>query len=342
MGEPPCTRYEAQSSVEAARPAQTAAIHGLAGALGGLANILVFHPLDTVKTRLQAAERAIAVGFGKDVSRGWLRSRSRTLDTLMHIRRTEGVRALYNGLFPAMLGGTLSWSFYFYWYNMGKQYARDLGFAPTPASHFMIATSAGAITAVLTNPIWVVKTRMQLESMRECPASALASSAAAPAQRPYFSFFDGMRCILHTEGVQGLYRGLIPSLWLVSQGALQFVVYEECKRWLLARRAVDYAQSLAVSLSVPESLVAATTSKLVASLTTYPLQVVRTRMQKRGVDPARYGSLHLAVTSILRNEGVLGFYKGMTANIMRVTPSAAVTFVVYESVVGAYFRIAGA
>lgn len=79
------------------------------------------------------------------------------------------------------------------------------------------AAEAGALTCLFTNPLFLVKTRMQLQS-----------SNADPSLK-YNGTIDALMKITRTEGVRGLYRGLIPSLFLVSHGSIQFLIYENLK-----------------------------------------------------------------------------------------------------------------
>jgi hypothetical protein len=48
----------------------------------------------------------------------------------------------------------------------------------------------------------------------------------------YAGTIDALRTIGREEGLGGMYRGLLPQLALVSNGALQFMLYEEIKAWL--------------------------------------------------------------------------------------------------------------
>jgi len=82
----------------------------------------------------------------------------------------------------------------------------------------------------------------------------------------------------------------------------------------------------------------------VASTITYPLQVVKSRMQQPSnsidltsagdvrVVKRDYAGLVSTIQKVWKQEGVTGFFKGAVPNAMRVAPSAAVTFLVYESV----------
>lgn len=84
----------------------------------------------------------------------------------------------------------------------------------------------------------------------------------------------------------------------------------------------------------------------VASTTTYPLQVIKARLQQRSqslelMANGEIKAVHREYVGMLatgktlwQREGVTGFFKGAIPNALRVAPGAAVTFVVYESVLG--------
>ena len=85
-------------------------------------------------------------------------------------------------------------------------------------------------------------------------------------------------------------------------------------------------------------------SKIIASTTTYPLQVIKSRLQQRStgfevgktgnveVFERKYKNMSDCTTKIFRREGLRGFYKGVWVNSLRVAPNSAVTFLVYELV----------
>jgi len=272
--------------------------------------VIALHPFDTIRTRIQVVESA--ANTGRHVATSSLS----TWSTLVSIVRTESFSALYKGLAPPVVGSGFAWAAYFQSYNFMKSKLVELGFAQSAGLHFSAGTTSGILVCVLTNPMWVVKTRLQLQVDRK-PSSG---------QQPYRGFIQGLKIIFKEEGIRGLYKGLGPSLWLVSQGALQFAAYEEMKSMIAGE-----ARTLDTTLTVAESLVASSVSKLFASTALYPLQVVRTRMQKRLDGGGKeYKSFGTALRTIARREGWRGFYKGLTANLLRVTPSAAITFIVYE------------
>lgn len=78
---------------------------------------------------------------------------------------------------------------------------------------------SGVITLTLTNPIWVVKTRL-----------CLTNTTNVPSYMRYSGLGDGLVNLFRYEGVRGLYKGYLPGLFGTSHGSIQFVVYEELKK----------------------------------------------------------------------------------------------------------------
>lgn len=126
----------------------------------------------------------------------------------------------------------------------------------------------GALTALMANPLWVVKTRM-------CTTTHNTPDA-------YKGLLDGLKRLYLEEGTRGLYRGIIPALFGVSHGAIQFMAYEEMKK---KRNELRQASGIISSdehnaqLSQTEYLVMAATSKVAATVITYPYQVLKSRLQ---------------------------------------------------------------
>lgn len=147
----------------------------------------------------------------------------------------------------------------------------------------------GILTAILTNPIWVIKTRM-LSTGREAPGA-------------YRSMYHGVSEIMRHEGVKGFWRGLVPSLFGISHGAVQFAAYENLKNWRGAKRGGKS------ELSNLDYLVLSGSSKIFAGSITYPYQVVRVRLQTYDADQAYRGAGD-AIRQIWKKEGIRGFYRG--------------------------------
>lgn len=146
----------------------------------------------------------------------------------------------------------------------------------------------------------------------------------------YPSMLAGARTIYATEGLRGFYRGLGVSLLGVSHGAVQFAVYEPAKRVYFARRSargVDDGR-----LTTEATVVLSSVAKLVAGAVTYPYQVLRSRLQNYRADE-RFGRGFVGVVArTWREEGLVGFYRGLVPGVVRVMPATWVTFLVYENV----------
>ena len=119
----------------------------------------------------------------------------------------------------------------------------------------------------------------------------------------YRSIAHGVTDIMRNEGVKGFWRGIVPSLFGISHGAVQFAAYEQLKNWRGSKKG-DKSE-----LSNLDYLLLSGTSKIFAGSITYPYQVLRVRLQTYNADQA-YRGVGDAIVQIWRNEGVKSFYRG--------------------------------
>lgn len=195
---------------------------------------------------------------------------------------------------------------------------------------------AGVCTATGTNPIWVVKTRLQL-SARKRAENAAVRSAQKAAHTPLAQRAPGTSAVAMTvdivrnEGIAGLYRGLSASYLGVSEGVIQWVLYERFKR--LGRQAAGDLEKQSWGSYVGTVVGASGGAKAVASLITYPHEVIRTRLRQPAVNGVvKYTGLLQTLKLIVKEEGVASLYSGLTAHMFRVVPNAACMFLIYELV----------
>ncbi|KAM0332935.1 hypothetical protein ACHAQA_001591 [Verticillium albo-atrum] len=290
-----------------------ALIESIAGLSAGSVATLVVHPLDIVKTRMQIHRSTTAP--------------KQPLTTMSLIRsltqNPHPIASLYRGLTPNLLGNATSWaSFFFFKSRIERIFAggsdRSTRDSTLSTPHFLLSAAlAGALTQVLTNPIWVLKTRM------------LSSDRGAEGAYP--SMLAGARRLLAAEGWRGFYRGLAVGLVGVSHGAVQFAVYEPAKRVYLASRRRAGAPDDG-RMSNDATVVISSAAKLAAGALTYPYQVLRSRLQNYDAD-VRFGrGVRGVATQLWREEGLRGFYRGLVPGVIRVMPATWVTFLVYENV----------
>lgn len=100
-----------------------------------------------------------------------------------------------------------------------------------PIEHFSASCLAGACMVAVTNPIWLIKTRLQLQNsnLQQQISQPQNSTATQQLKPPYRGIFHAARTIVQEEGVLALYKGSVPALMLVSHGGIQFVTYEFLK-----------------------------------------------------------------------------------------------------------------
>lgn len=316
--------------------------HFVAGGLGGMTSATLTSPLDVLKTRLQStfyqtqlaatrAARGIKPPEQLSLPRAALLHIRETGQILASIPSVEGWRALFKGLGPNLVGVVPARAINFWAYGNGKRILSEnfFGGKESAGVHLLAAASAGIITGTATNPIWLVKTRLQLDKQN-----------AEGGKRQYRNAVDCVRQTVRSEGLRGLYRGLSASYLGVSESTLQWVLYEQAKR-SLSRRQEDLLRSGRQAtfwdrtVEWTGKLTAAGGAKFVAALITYPHEVVRTRLRQAPVDKrgnVKYKGLWSCFKLVFKEEGVAALYGGLVPHMLRVVPSAAIMFGVYEAV----------
>ena len=248
-----------------------------------MASATLTAPLDVLKTRLQSTyyqHHLVAARSARGLPP--IESMSFARSSLLHIRETgeilwqvpkaEGWRALFKGLGPNLIGVVPARAINFYTYGNGKRIISSYFNNRQEAAwvHLCAAAFAGIVTGTATNPIWLVKTRLQLDK----------NSHVDGRGRQYKNALDCTMQTLRKEGVPGLYRGLSASYLGVTESTLQWTLYEQMKIYLAKRE-----QRLVDSGRVPTTwdqtvawtgkISAAGMAKFVAALITYPHEVCR-------------------------------------------------------------------
>ncbi|KAE9348627.1 hypothetical protein PF008_g7262 [Phytophthora fragariae] len=291
-------------------------INTTAGLGAGAVSTVLLYPLDLVKVRYQVHEKS-----------------AHAYRSLGHAFRSivaeEGVRALFRGMSPALYGATLSWGIYMLVYQNAKErYARmaDEGWIQGSWQHFFSGIEAGCIVVPLTNPIWLVKIRMQVQSNKRMQASVTGKDATRKLVEniPYRSVTDAFRRIVAEEGASALYKGMIPALFLTTNGAIKFVAYERLKSL--------YQAHWSPEMDVIPTLAMGAVAQSIASTTTYPYQVIKARLQQGGPLADKYTGTWDCTVKIIRHEGYFGLFKGLSANILKVVPTGAIIFAAYEQI----------
>ncbi|AJW21746.1 hypothetical protein H761_YJM470P00290 [Saccharomyces cerevisiae YJM470] len=187
----------------------------------------------------------------------------------------------------------------------------------------------GGCSVVATYPLDLIKTRLSIQTAN---LSSLNRSKAKSISKP-----PGIWQLLSETyrlegGLRGLYRGVWPtSLGVVPYVALNFAVYEQLREF-----GVNSSDAQPSWKSNLYKLTIGAISGGVAQTITYPFDLLRRRFQVLAMGGNelgfRYTSVWDALVTIGRAEGVSGYYKGLAANLFKVVPSTAVSWLVYEVV----------
>ena len=307
--------------------------------IGGMTSATLTSPLDVLKTRFQsdyyrsqivASRRAKGTPSPNALSapRAALLHFQETFQILFSVHRIEGWRALFKGLGPQLIGVVPARAINFFTYGNGKKMVRDKFNDGRDAAwvNLIAAVNAGVITGTATNPIWLVKTRVQLDKN-------VAEMSGIPANRQYKNSIDCIRQTFRTEGIKGFYRGLTASYLGVAESTLQWVLYEQMKMSLKNREI-----KLAASGKKPTAwdnvvlwtgkIGAAGTAKFFAALITYPHEVIRTRLRQAPMADGRlkYTGILQCFRLMWKEEGMASLYGGLTPHMLRVVPSACIMF----------------
>lgn len=251
-----------------------------------------------------------------------------TLNVLTSIYVKEGMSALWKGVGATVVGVMPSRAIYFSTYAKTKHFLTDRNDGKEGALiHLSAAASAGIATATATNPIWLIKTRMQLQQSHNII---------------YKNSWDCLKKVVSNEGIRGLYKGLSASYLGVAEGTIQWVLYEKMKKYLRSQEAAGNRNGTGPGWL--NYFLAAAGSKLFAATLTYPHEVLRTRLREQSIsssssnNPVKYRGLIQAARLIVKEEGAIGLYGGMTAHMMRVVPNSAIMFFCYEFITHIYSK----
>uniref|UniRef100_A0A3P9IGT4 Solute carrier family 25 member 36a n=1 Tax=Oryzias latipes TaxID=8090 RepID=A0A3P9IGT4_ORYLA len=273
-------------------------VHLFAGGCGGTVGAILTCPLEVVKTRLQSSSITLYI--------------------------SEVQLTAVNGAGVARVSppGPLHClkAIYFAAYSTAKEKLNGVLEPDSTQVHMLSAGMAGFTAITATNPIWLIKTRLQLDSRNR--------------DERRMNAFECIRRVYQTDGLRGFYRGMSASYAGISETVIHFVIYESIKRKLLAAKAHASMDEEEESVKDPSDFVgmmlAAATSKTCATSIAYPHEVIRTRLREEG---SKYRSFFHTLLTVPKEEGYRALYRGLTTHLVRQIPNTAIMMCTYEVVV---------
>lgn len=176
-----------------------------------------------------------------------------------------------------------------------------------PQERMLAGASAGALAQTVIYPMELIKTRLAISKSGQ-----------------YKGIFDcAMKCA-KLEGPKAFYKGYLPNIMgIIPYAGIDLTVYETLKKEYATRHPNE-------DPGIAVLLLCGTTSSTAGQLASYPLALVRTKMQAASVGGEKLTTRGL-ITSIVKNEGIRGLYRGIAPNFLKVAPAVSISYVVYEN-----------
>ena len=271
----------------------------LSGFFAGAAGVAAAHPLDTVKVLMQG--RPIGDGRGNPI------------EVAKRLAIAKGPAGFYAGIGGAVSGTAPAVAARMATYEAMRAPLTDLLGPDKSMLVQAISSAAGELAgAAFRNPFELAKQRAQVGGD---------------------TVLRGLRSIVATEGVAGLYVGLQGSLLRdLPQTVLNFVAYEEIKRRLRehnASRSLDSVSADDVVLTPIQHLAAGALAGSLSAFLSTPMDNVKTRMMTSGLAGSR-PSLAAAAAAVARDGGSAAFFRGALPRTLIMVPDTAVLWMVYE------------
>jgi len=272
------------------------------GAIAGAFGAFMVYPIDLVKTRMQN-QRSSAPGH---------QLYENSIDCFRKIVRNEGFKGLYAGVLPQLIGVAPEKAIKLTVNDLVRTRFTDPKTGVIQFKAEMLAGgAAGFCQVIFTNPLEIVKIRLQVQG-------ELAKRSDAVPRR-------SAMWIVRNLGIVGLYKGAPACLMRDGPfSAIYFPTYAHLKKDF-------FGESPQKRLGVLQLLTAGAIAGMPAAYLTTPFDVIKTRLQveaRKG--EATYNGVADAARKIYRDEGFKAFWKGGPARIVRSSPQFGFTLAAYE------------
>lgn len=294
-------------------------VHALSGSCGSCSAMAITLPLDTVRTRMLL-----------DSSKG----KPDTFKLMFQIVKEEGLMALFHGASSTILCVAVSNFIYFYTFHGLKQILVGPNAKQSASKDLVFACLSGALNVFVTNPLWVVNSKLKMQG--KGTGNLQGYSDTAPKIK-YKGVLDGLIKVARSDGWSALWNGLGASLMLVSNPAIKFTVYEQLKRLVFKHRFAN------ANLSALQAFVLGVMASSVATVATYPLQVVQVKLRHghgyNNLSP-KANTMKLLVYMV-RNFGIGSLFQGLDGKLVQSLIAAGFTFLSYEKISSTIFALFG-
>ncbi|CAN6287705.1 unnamed protein product [Urochloa humidicola] len=292
--------------------ASDAAKEYVAGAAAGVAQVVVGHPFDTVKVKLQAHN---TTAHGKVYKNGF--------HCTSRILVEEGIRGLYKGASSSFIGIAVESSLFFGTYSQAKQLLQGNYENGRPHLQVIIPSAAcsGALISCILTPTELTKCRMQVQGKDVMHGAR------------YSSPLDCAVKTLESEGLRGIFRGGLATLFREAIGnAVFFCTYEYSRYWMhnyLDSPRFSSSSNFVLAKDIGIGVMSGGISGMAFWTATLPLDVAKTIIQT-DPDPHLSRNPFRVLSMVYKRAGMGGCYAGLGPTLARAFPANAAAIVAWE------------
>ena len=323
------------SDLESEKPVTTMATTTdstlLSASVGSVASIMsmaLCYPLDILRTKLQVDD-----------------GNANAMQKIRELVQDRGLSGMYRGILPILQTVGISQFLYFYIFTFAKSLrvgdrlmalANRSGDTSDSLQSFLGSLIAGVVNMTFTEPLWKANVFCQtrIKKNNALPKSTEQNQDAQTAVQvrtdDEINVYNIFAVVLHLakkHGLANLWSGLSTSIYLVSNPAIQYAMYD-----VLKSRAAAGAQ-----ISAAKGFVLGAISKAVATVLTYPLQVAQSRMRASTENISMYQALR----QIYMKDKLAGYFKGIGPKLVQTVLNAAFMFYFFEALLIKARRLRG-
>lgn len=275
----------------------------IAGGFGGSCLVLVGHPLDTIKVRLQTMPPPLA---------GQAPLYKGTFDCAKKTIVNEGFLGLYKGMAAPLVGVTPMYAICFLGFGVGKSMQKPAGENGnfTLFQIFKAGLLSGVFTTVIMAPGERIKCLLQIQA------------ASSNAEKKYNGSLDCAKKLYREGGIRSVYKGTAATMMRdVPASGVYFATYDYLKKKLAEGSSSN-------ELSPLKTVCAGGMAGIFNWIVALPVDVAKSRFQT--APEGKYNGLLDVYKELIKADGIRAFYKGFTPVILRAFPANAACFLGYE------------
>ncbi|KAF3767599.1 mitochondrial carrier [Cryphonectria parasitica EP155] len=325
---------------------------GMAGGLAGCAGKTVVAPLDRVKILFQARNPQFIKYSGS-----W----AGTITAMSEIYRQNGMLGLFRGHSATLLRVFPYAGIKFLAYEQIRSFVIPNKQHETPVRRALSGSLAGATSVFFTYPLEVIRVRLAFETKRDgrsslssickqiyyehptLPPAGTQVQGPSAVRAASVAATPAVEAVAPKYGLINFYRGFSPTmLGMLPYAGISFLTHDTMgdllrhhliAEWTTLPQPKNAPEGKAAPLQFWAELFAGGVAGLVSQTSSYPLEVIRRRMQVAGaVGDGRRLRIAETAALIMKERGISGFFVGLTIGYVKVVPMAAVAFFTYERV----------